>query len=132
MRAQAECLRQPLVEAGCNLVFTAPTSAGKSMVADVLLLQLLMAQPDKAALMVRLLYGTFSLVLPVPFSSSSTSLLGSVHPTAPAVAGDSLAAPTHELCHAITLRRYAVTPCCCQVKSAPILCTEVFFCPHAR
>jgi ATP-dependent helicase YprA (DUF1998 family) len=50
---QAECLRQPLVEAGCNLVFTAPTSAGKSMVADVLLLQLLMAQPDKAALMVR-------------------------------------------------------------------------------
>jgi replicative superfamily II helicase len=50
---QAECLRQPMVEAGANLVYTAPTSAGKSLVADVLLLQLLQARPDKAALMVR-------------------------------------------------------------------------------
>lgn len=49
---QAECLRQPLVEAGANLVYTAPTSAGKSLVADVLLLQMLRAHPDKTALLV--------------------------------------------------------------------------------
>lgn len=49
---QAECLRQPLVEAGANLVYMAPTSAGKSLVADVLMLQLLRTQPDKAVLMV--------------------------------------------------------------------------------
>jgi hypothetical protein len=49
---QAECLRQPAVEAGANLVYVAPTSAGKSLVADVLLLQMLAAQPGKMALMV--------------------------------------------------------------------------------
>lgn len=52
---QAECLRQPLVEVGANLVITAPTSAGKSLVADVLMLQVLRSQPDKAVLMVGVL-----------------------------------------------------------------------------
>lgn len=44
---QAEALQQPGVLDGGNLVFTAPTSAGKSAVAEVLMLRRLVLFRDK-------------------------------------------------------------------------------------
>lgn len=49
---QAECLLQPGVAAGQNLVFSAPTSAGKSLVAKVLLLQHLQQHRQHVVLLV--------------------------------------------------------------------------------
>jgi replicative superfamily II helicase len=46
-RMQAEALQQPGVLDGGNLVFTAPTSAGKSAVAEVLMLRQLVLFRDK-------------------------------------------------------------------------------------
>jgi DNA polymerase theta len=50
--AQAECLNQPGVLEGANLVYCAPTSGGKSMVAEVLLLRRLLST-GRPALLVR-------------------------------------------------------------------------------
>ena len=44
---QAEALNQPGVLSGRNLVFTAPTSAGKSAVAEILMLRRLCEFKDK-------------------------------------------------------------------------------------
>ena len=46
-RVQAEALTQPGVLSGRNLVFTAPTSAGKSAVAEILMLRRLCKFKDK-------------------------------------------------------------------------------------
>jgi replicative superfamily II helicase len=51
-RAQAECLNQPGVLDGSNLVYCAPTSGGKSLVAEVLMLRRLVVT-GKAVLLVR-------------------------------------------------------------------------------
>jgi hypothetical protein len=48
---QAECLNQPSVLNGSNLVYCAPTSGGKSLVAEVLMLRRVVAT-GKAALLV--------------------------------------------------------------------------------
>jgi DNA polymerase theta len=48
---QAECLNQASVLDGCNLVYCAPTSGGKSLVAEVLMLRRLVVT-GKAALLV--------------------------------------------------------------------------------
>jgi DNA polymerase theta len=50
--AQAECLNQPDVLEGANLVYCAPTSGGKSMVAEVLMLRRLLST-GRPALLVR-------------------------------------------------------------------------------
>ncbi len=46
---QAEALTQPGVLSGRNLVFTAPTSAGKSAVAEILMLRRLCEFKDKVS-----------------------------------------------------------------------------------
>lgn len=48
---QAECLNLPSVLGGSNLVYCAPTSGGKSLVAEVLMLRRVVAT-GKAALLV--------------------------------------------------------------------------------
>lgn len=62
---QAECLNQPNVLDGANLVYCAPTSGGKSLVAEVLMLRRLLVT-GKAALLVR---GTAALCCAAPFCS---------------------------------------------------------------
>jgi replicative superfamily II helicase len=52
LAAQAECLNQPDVLEGANLVYCAPTSGGKSMVAEVLMLRRLLST-GRPALLVR-------------------------------------------------------------------------------
>ena len=49
---QVEALAQPGVLAGGSLVYSAPTSAGKSLVADVLLLRSLLRSPRRGVLVV--------------------------------------------------------------------------------
>ena len=49
---QVEALAQPGVLAGGSLVYSAPTSAGKSLVADVLLLRSLLRTPRRGVLVV--------------------------------------------------------------------------------
>lgn len=49
---QAEALTQPGVLSGRNLVFTAPTSAGKSAVAEILMLRRLCEFKDKVCSLV--------------------------------------------------------------------------------
>ena len=49
---QVEALAQPDVLAGGSLVYSAPTSAGKSLVADVLLLRSLLRSPRRGVLVV--------------------------------------------------------------------------------
>ncbi|KAH8815069.1 DEAD/DEAH box helicase [Xylogone sp. PMI_703] len=50
---QARCLRGPgLLDGQKNLVYTAPTGGGKSLVADVLMLKMIMENPQKKALLV--------------------------------------------------------------------------------
>jgi len=49
---QMECLTLPAVQSGCNLIYSAPTSAGKTLVADIRLLLNLLKNPEKKALVV--------------------------------------------------------------------------------
>jgi DNA polymerase theta len=50
---QIECLTlEPVLKQNKNLIFSAPTSAGKSIVADLLYLRNLMLQPDKCVIYV--------------------------------------------------------------------------------
>lgn len=49
---QVECLCLPEVKAGRNLIFSAPTSAGKSVVCDLLYLRTLMQNSTKCVIYV--------------------------------------------------------------------------------
>lgn len=64
--SQAECLNQAGVLDGSNLVYCAPTSGGKSLVAEVLMLRRLVVT-GKAALLVRHLAWPESFVYGITF-----------------------------------------------------------------
>jgi DNA polymerase theta len=49
---QVECLSLPSVKAGGNIIFSAPTSAGKSIVCDLFYLRTLLENPGKTVIFV--------------------------------------------------------------------------------
>ena len=49
---QCDCLRRPGVLGGKNLVYCAPTSGGKTLVAEILMIRRMLAEPTQKALFV--------------------------------------------------------------------------------